>query len=57
MPLRVDIDRERLTAAIQLQINSLKRAKTNAKNPAFVPIIDKDIADLTTAMNTITETK
>lgn len=57
MAIRVDIDRDRLTACIDLQIASLKRAITTAKNPQFKPLLEKDISDLTVARNTISEVK
>lgn len=57
MAYRVDLDKGLLVQALELAYASQKRALNTAKNPAFRPIIEKDLTAYHNAINTITETK
>lgn len=57
MAVRVEAKKELVTLALNTQLASLKRALNTARNPAFKPILEKDIADLQTAIGSITEVK
>lgn len=57
MAYRVDLDKGLLVQALELAYASQKRAMNTAKNPAFKPIIEKDLTAYHNALNTITETK
>lgn len=57
MATRVDLPNAQVKAALEQALASNKRALNTAKNPAFRPIIEKDIADLQTAINTLTDIK
>lgn len=57
MPLKIEIDKAILTAALEKEIASLKRANTNERNPLMKEIRDKDIAAVQNAINTISEDK
>lgn len=57
MALRVEIKTETLKQALDTLIASHKRALNTAKNPAFRPIYEKDIAELEHAKATVQEIK
>lgn len=57
MAVRVDTSLGVLRDLFVIKITSLKRAKTGAKNPLFVPILEKEIIDLERAMMGMTEVK
>lgn len=57
MPVRLELDKDTTRAALEAYLASIKRAMNSAKNPAFKPIYEKDMAALQTAINTITDTK
>ena len=57
MAIRIDLNKEAVTQALQQRIDSLTRAKTKALNPLMTEIYEKEIAALTTAKNTLTEIK
>lgn len=57
MAVRVELDLARTRQAIEMSIASLKRQRNTAKNPAFFPIIDKDIAEIGKALDTLQEVK
>jgi len=57
MPLKVNIPRAFLEDALEMKINSLKRANTGEVNTLIKEIREKDISAITTALNTIEETK
>lgn len=57
MAVKVDLPLAQVKAALEGALASNKRALNTAKNPAFRPILEKDIADLQTAINTLSEGK
>lgn len=57
MAVRVDTSLAVLRDLFVIKITSLKRAKTGAKNPLFVPILEKEIVDLERAMMSMQEVK
>ena len=57
MATRVDLDKHTVRMALEQALASHKRAMNTAKNPAFRPIIEQDIASLTNAINTLTDAK
>lgn len=57
MAVRVELHKEQVRHVIQLTLNSMQRARKAAVNPAIALIIEKDIAEYTNAMNTMTEIK
>jgi len=57
MPLKIDIEKPILIAALQKEIASLKRANTNERNEFMRDIRDKEIAAIQSAINTISEDK
>lgn len=57
MAVRVDTSLAVLRDLFVIKITSLKRAKTSAKNPLFVPILEKEIIELERAMMGMTEVK
>lgn len=57
MAWRVDLDKGLLIAALEKELASQRRLKNTTKQPAFVPIIEKDIAAFQTAIGSITEIK
>lgn len=57
MAIVVDIDELTLRNALNRELDSAKRAYNTAKNPAFKPIHEKDIATLQKALGSIEQTK
>lgn len=57
MPLKVEIDRALLVSALEKELASQKRLHNTTKQPAFKPIIEKDIAAFQQALGSITEIK
>lgn len=57
MAIRIELPKELLTTAIEGSIASLKRANTKEKNQIIKDAREKEIAVLTTALNTTTEIK
>lgn len=57
MAYRVDCDKSLLMTALEKELASQKRLKNTTKQPAFVPIIEKDIAEYQKALSSITEVK
>lgn len=57
MPYKIDCDKAILVSALEKELASQKRLKNTTKQPAFVPIIEKDISELQKALGSITEAK
>lgn len=57
MPVRIDIDATILRNALEKELASQKRLANTTKQKAFVPIIEKDIAELQKGLGSITEAK
>lgn len=57
MAYRVDMDKALLMVALEKELASQKRLKNTTKQPAFVPIIEKDIAEFQRGLSSITEVK
>lgn len=57
MAFRVDLDKQMLITALEKELASQKRLANTTKQPAFIPIIEKDIAALQAAIGGITEIK
>lgn len=57
MALMVEIDRLTLTTALEVALASAKRARNTTKKPEFLPIYEKDINILMTALASIQEVK
>lgn len=57
MATRVELHKDAVKTALEQSLASAKRQLNTAKNPAFRPIIEKDIADLNNAINTLAEIK
>lgn len=57
MPVRIDIDQTILRNALEKELASQKRLANTTKQKAFVPIIEKDIAELQKGLGSITEAK
>lgn len=55
MILKLEIDRLMLVAALEKELASQKRMRNTTKQPQFIPIIEKDIAMLQTAIGSISE--
>lgn len=51
----VDLDKALLLAALEKELASQRRLKNTTKQPAFIPIIEADIARFQTAIGSITE--
>lgn len=57
MAYRVDMDRTLLMTALEKELASQKRLKNTTKQPAFVPIIERDIMEFQKGLSSITEVK
>lgn len=57
MALRIEIDKGLLLAALEKELASQKRLKNTTKQPAFVPIIEKDINAFMAGIASIQEVK
>jgi hypothetical protein len=57
MATRVDLPLPQVKQALEKEQASLKRAITAGGNPLIVEILQKDLAAVTTAANTLAETK
>ena len=57
MPIRIDLDWDTLTVALNAKIASCKRAINTQKNPKFKALWEHEIQTLQNAVNTMTETK
>lgn len=57
MAIKIDLTKAIVTDALQMKINSLKRANTGETNSMIKEIREKDIAIIDSAINTITEVK
>lgn len=57
MPIRIELPRPVLTDALTQRIQLLKRGMEREINPAIKELRQKDIAELQTAINTMTDTK
>jgi len=57
MPIKIDLKKEIVADALDAKISSLKRANVNETNTLIKEIREKDIAEIATAINTITEVK
>lgn len=57
MATRVDLPLEATRNALNKEIASLKRAINNTPNKLVTEIYQKELAQLQTAINTLTETK
>lgn len=57
MALRVELERGQLVAALEKELSSHRRLHNNTKQPAFKPIIEKDIEAFQRALGSITEVK
>lgn len=55
MAFKVDLDKALLLEALNFQLSSKKRAANTAKQPIFVPIYEKQAADLMRAIATLEE--
>lgn len=55
MALKVNIDKGLLLAALEKELASQKRLRNTTKQPAFLPIIEKDIAAFQLAIGSIEE--
>lgn len=55
MPVKLDLHHDTTRVALETYLASLKRALNTTKQPAFKPIIEKDIAAIQTALGSITE--
>ena len=55
--IKLDVSEGALRNALEKELASQKRLKNTTKQPAFVPIIEKDIAELQKALGSIQETK
>ena len=55
--IKLDISEAALRNALEKELSSQKRLKNTTKQPAFVPIIEKDIAEFQKALGSIAETK
>lgn len=55
MALKVNIDKGLLLSALEKELASQKRLRNTTKQPAFVPIIEKDIAAFQLAIGSIEE--
>lgn len=54
--IKLDIDAGILRNALEKELASQKRLANTTKQKAFVPIIEKDIAELQKGLGSITET-
>lgn len=57
MAIRVEARKEVVVQALEMALASQKRLRNTTKQPAFIPIIEKDMAELQTAIGSITEVK
>lgn len=57
MSIKIDLPKAIIAKALEREIATLKRNNATEINPGMKQLRDKDIADITTAMNTMTETK
>lgn len=57
MAVRIELHKNYVQQALEAAIASLKRSTTKQLNPAMKDLIDKDIAAISHALNTITEVK
>jgi len=57
MAVKVEARKELVTQALEQLAASLKRQKNTSKNPLFLPIIEKDLAEVNNAITSIAETK
>lgn len=57
MAWRVDCDKALLTSALQKELKSQQRLKNTTVQPAFVPIIERDIAELQKGLGSMSEVK
>lgn len=57
MAVKVDLNADTMRVALEAYLASMKRAKNTTKQPAFIPIIEKDIAALQAALGSIEEIK
>lgn len=57
MAIKIELHRAVLTEALTQRIQLLKRGMEREINPAIKELRQKDIAELTTAMNTMTDIK
>ena len=57
MAVRIEIEPTILKNALEKELASQKRLANTTKQKAFVPIIEKDIAELQKGLGSITETK
>lgn len=57
MAFQVEVDRLTLTTALEVALASAKRARNTTKKPEFLPIYEKDINTLMTAIASIQEVK
>lgn len=57
MALRVELSAETMRNALEAYLASQRRLHNTTKQPAFKPIIEKDIAALQAALGSISEIK
>lgn len=57
MAIRIEMHKPFLQRAIEAYIQSLKRQAKAQNNPAIQQLLEKDIAECTHALNTISEVK
>lgn len=57
MAIRIEATREQVYGAFKQCVASATRAEKAATNPGIKLLLQKDIAELTKAMNTLTEIK
>jgi len=57
MATRVDLNKETVAEALQKSIDSAKRGQNTTKNPQFKELYTRQLAELQTAMNTLSEIK
>lgn len=57
MAVKVELHRSQVQHALELTINSIRRAAKAAVNPGIKQLLEKDLAEYSQAANTLTETK
>lgn len=57
MAIRIELDKTYVKQALEAALASLKRSKDKHLNPMMRELVEKDIAMLANAINTITEVK
>lgn len=55
--LKLEISEQVLRTCLEKELASQKRLRNTTKQPAFVPIIEKDIAELQKALGSIVAVK